>query len=60
MSKRKVIISESQLRDISKYYWTAYQYMGDVVSSLYEAGKSISSPIEPNDDYRYIPTYKDL
>lgn len=59
MTKRKIILSESQLRDISKYYWVAYQYMGDVISSLYEASSPFASPIEPNDDHRYIPTYKD-
>lgn len=33
--------------------------MGDVISSLYEASSPFTSPILPNEDHRYIPTYKD-
>lgn len=59
MGERKIILTEGQIAEISKRYWTAYQYMCDVASSVCETRPSFASPIEPNDDHRYIPTYKD-
>lgn len=59
MAEKNIILTEEQITEISKRYWTAYQYMCDVVSPLCEATEPLASPIEPNDDHRYIPTYKD-